>query len=119
MRLNGLWGLYYEELIDFLRELALARQGSGYHIEVIDLDNIAPLTTVGMEGREKFGENLKKQLPRIDVRYLNISNTRAFRSSVRRIIPNLIGVAKIFSEKNEKCYEIFLRPTSCTRQELK
>lgn len=112
-------GQCYEELIDVLRELALARHGNGYHIGAIDVDNIAPLTTDSMEELAKFGKKLKKLLPRIEIRHLNVSNIRAFRFAVGRIIPNLIGVAKILSENNERCYEIFLRPTSCTRQELK
>lgn len=105
-------GQCYNELISTLRGLALAKQGSGYHIGAIDVEKMAPLSCDEIKVVADFGKRLKKQLPIIKVRHANVTNARSFRSAVTCLIPNLIGVAKILETNNRTRFEIFLRPAS-------
>lgn len=98
----------YGDMCNSLASFAKDRMGSGYNIAPVDPKLLKPLTKDGVSKQLKFQRFLEGRRAQIEVLCKNTKNVKNFRTAIKLLMPNLIGVAKLYSNDFSNSYEVFL-----------
>lgn len=98
----------YETMCNSLEAFAKDRMGEGYSIAPINPGLFKSLTPKTMLKQARFQTFLEGRQAQIEVLCENTQNVRSFRSAMKLMLPNLIGVARLEPNDFSHNYEVFL-----------